>query len=168
MIALTCVLTIIVRIPSPTKGYMNLGDCSVLICGWLLGPIYGTIAGGLGSAFADFLSGYPIYIPATLIIKSIMAFIMSLVPYIFFGKENRYMRLAFGVSAVIAELFMVFGYYLYEAVVIGEGFITAFSGVFGNVAQGIAGIIGAYFILEFLSRTKVVSIYKTVGFKNKK
>lgn len=63
MIALTCVLTMAVRIPSPTKGYLNLGDCAVLFSGWLLGPIYGTVAGGVGSALADLLAGYPIIFP---------------------------------------------------------------------------------------------------------
>ena len=50
MIALTCVLTLAVKIPTPTKGYLNLGDCAVLLSGWLLGPVYGAIAGGVGSA----------------------------------------------------------------------------------------------------------------------
>ena len=36
MIALTCVLTLAVKIPTPTKGYLNLGDCAVLLSGWLL------------------------------------------------------------------------------------------------------------------------------------
>ena len=31
MIALTCVLTMVVRIPTPTKGYLNLGDAAVLL-----------------------------------------------------------------------------------------------------------------------------------------
>lgn len=56
MIALTCVLTMAVRIPSPTKGYLNLGDCAVLFSGWLLGPIYGTVAGGSRVGVSRFFS----------------------------------------------------------------------------------------------------------------
>ena len=36
--ALVCVATMVVQIPSPMQGYVNLGDCFVLLSGWLLGP----------------------------------------------------------------------------------------------------------------------------------
>ncbi len=167
MIAIICVLTIAVRIPSPTKGYMNLGDSAVLFGGWLLGPIYGTIAGGIGSALADLFAGYPVYIPGTLIIKAIMAFILSLGSYFFVGSKKKHPRIRFIVSAVIAEVFMVAGYYLYEAIAIGEGFVTAFSGVVGNTMQGIVGVAGSYFLIELLSRTDVFRLYGANGFTNK-
>lgn len=51
--ALTCVATMIIKIPSPLKGYLNLGDCVVLGCGWVLSPIYGFLSAGIGSALAD-------------------------------------------------------------------------------------------------------------------
>ena len=73
--SLVCVATMIVKIPSPMKGYLNLGDCVVLLCGWLLSPLYGFLAAGLGSALADLFSGYIIYAPATFIIKGGMALI---------------------------------------------------------------------------------------------
>ena len=38
MAALACVATMIIRIPSPMQGYVNLGDAVVLMCGWILGP----------------------------------------------------------------------------------------------------------------------------------
>ena len=41
MAALTYVATMVVQIPSPMNGYVNLGDCFVLLSGWLLGPWYG-------------------------------------------------------------------------------------------------------------------------------
>ena len=73
MAALTCVATIIIKIPSPLKGYLNLGDCVVLLAGWVLLPAYGFLSAGLGSALADLFSGYVIYAPATFIIKGCMA-----------------------------------------------------------------------------------------------
>ena len=36
--ALVCVATMVVQIPSPMQGYVNLGYCFVLLSGWLLGP----------------------------------------------------------------------------------------------------------------------------------
>ncbi len=163
-IALTCVLTIAVRIPSPTKGYMNLGDCAVLLGGFLLGPVYGTVAGGLGSALADLLAGYPMYVPGTFIIKALMALVISLVPSSLFSKKEKYTRIGFIIGSVLAEIIMVAGYYLYEAVIIGEGFAAAFAGVAGNIVQGIVGIAGAYFLTEVLSRTKVLGMFGAKGF----
>lgn len=163
-IALTCVLTMAVRIPSPTKGYLNLGDCAVLLGGFLLGPVYGTIAGGFGSALADFLAGYPIYIPGTLIIKAMMALIISLVPLFFAKSKNNFFRIGFIIFSILAELLMVAGYYLYEAVIIGEGFVAAFAGVSGNIVQGIVGIVGSYFLVELLSRTEIFTMCGSNGF----
>ena len=51
--SLTCVATMIIKIPSPLKGYMNLGDSVVLVAGWMLSPLYGFLAAGIGSALAD-------------------------------------------------------------------------------------------------------------------
>ena len=50
----TCVVTKVVKIPSPLKGYLNLGDCVVLTAGWMLSPMYGFLAAGLGSVLVAF------------------------------------------------------------------------------------------------------------------
>ena len=73
--ALCCVATMIIKIPSPLKGYLNIGDCIVLLSGWILSPLYGFLAAGLGSALADVFSGYVTYAPATFIIKGLMVLI---------------------------------------------------------------------------------------------
>ena len=44
MASLACVATMIIKIPSPLKGYLNLGDCVVLLAGWMLNPVYGFLA----------------------------------------------------------------------------------------------------------------------------
>jgi uncharacterized membrane protein len=150
MIALTCVLTAAVSIPTPTKGYLNLGDCAVLLSGWLLGPVLGPVAGGVGAALADLMVGYPVYVPGTLVIKGVMAFIAALAPCRFSENGKKHPGIGFILCAVFAEAFMTAGYWLYEAVVIGEGFAAAFAGVSGNVVQGCAGAAGAYFLAGIL------------------
>ena len=71
--ALTCVATSVIHVPIPaTNGYINLGDGMVLLGAFLLGPVYGAAAGGLGSMLADLLLGYAAYAPGTLIIKAAM------------------------------------------------------------------------------------------------
>ena len=53
MAALTCIATMIIKIPTPTFGYIHLGDGFVLLSGIILGPVSGAFAAGIGSMFAD-------------------------------------------------------------------------------------------------------------------
>ena len=99
--ALTCVATMIVKIPSPMKGYLNLGDCVVLLSGWILSPGYGFLAAGLGSALADLLSGYVTYAPATFVIKGLMA----LVAYL--GFKMLHKQLGSLVSCILSGIALI-------------------------------------------------------------
>ena len=58
--ALCTVMTLVIQVPSPVQGYVNLGDCAVLLSAWALGPLYGGAAAGTGSMLAEALmaAGY--------------------------------------------------------------------------------------------------------------
>ena len=56
MTALTCIATMVIHIPSPANGFVNLGDGFVILSGLLLGPLFGAAAAGIGSMLADLLS----------------------------------------------------------------------------------------------------------------
>ncbi len=149
--ALVCVATMVIKIPSPLKGYLNLGDCIVLMSGCLLPPAYGFLAAGLGSALADILSGYASYIPATFIIKGLMAVIAH---FIF-----KYLRkkLPFIPSAIIAgfaaETIMVAGYFLFEGIL--YGFAPSVVNIPGNIIQGIVGIIAFTALIKIFEQNKI-------------
>lgn len=69
--ALVCVATIVFSIYVPaTQGFFNIGESMVFLSALLFGPFVGAFAGGVGSALADLLLGYPHYAGATLIIKA--------------------------------------------------------------------------------------------------
>ena len=112
--ALACVATMVVKVPSPTGGYMNLGDTVVLLGGYLLGPAWGALAGSIGPALADVLLGSPIYAPATLVIKAGMA-ALAAACHQAFGKGRGPLGLA--ACGIMGELPMVVGYWLYDALV---------------------------------------------------
>ena len=105
--ALGCVGTMVLQVPSPTGGYMNLGDAVVILGAWLLGPVYGAVAGGVGPAMADLLSGYAVYVPATLVIKAVMALTAALL-YRALKKRGLFL------CAAAAEVPMVLGYWLFD------------------------------------------------------
>ena len=56
--ARTGIATMIIKFPTPTFGYIHLGDGFVLLCGVVLGPVGGALAAGIGSMFSDIFSGY--------------------------------------------------------------------------------------------------------------
>ena len=76
--ALCTIMTLVIQVPSPMQGYVNLGDCAVLLSAWVLGPLYGGAAAGVGSMLADLLSGYAHYAPGTFAIKLAMAVVAAL------------------------------------------------------------------------------------------
>ena len=138
--ALTCVMTMIVKIPVPaTGGYVNLGDCVVLLAGWVLGPMYGGAAAGLGSMLADLVSGYPLYAPGTFVIKACMA-VCAWAVFRAAAGEKRGLAARIG-GALAGEAVMVAGYFAYEGVVLGFG-LGAAAAIPGNLIQGVFGLAG--------------------------
>ena len=149
--ALCCVATMIIKIPSPMKGYLNIGDCIVLLCGWLLAPGYGFVAAGLGSALADMFSGYLTYAPATFLIKGSMA----LIAFACFKLMNKRIgRLPSQIiGAVLAEIVMVLGYYVFEGFM--YGFIPSAVNIPANAVQGAAGLILGIILVKVFERLKI-------------
>lgn len=77
--ALTCVATMSIRIPTPgTGGYIHPGDALVILSGALFGPVWGFLIAGIGSCLADLLGGYLTYVPITFLIKGLVAFSLLL------------------------------------------------------------------------------------------
>ena len=145
--ALSCVATMVVQIPSPMNGYVHLGDCFVLLSGWLLGPWWGAAAGGIGSMLADLLLGYGHYAPGTLGIRVARALVSGLV-FRAFRKD------AAGalIGGVAAEVVMVAGYFGYAALLLGKG-IGAAASVPGNLVQGAVGLVAGFLLLQVARRT---------------
>ena len=149
--ALVCVATMIIKIPSPLKGYINLGDCVVLLAGWMLSPAYGFFAAGLGSALADVFSGYFAYAPATFIIKGLMAIVAH---YGFKALHNKIGNLPSRfISGIIAEILMIAGYFVFEGFM--YGFVPSLVNIPANGVQGIAGIIIGVTLIKVFEKSKI-------------
>ena len=152
--ALTCVATMVIKIPSPLNGYINLGDCIVLLSGWLLSPVYGFFAAGLGSALADLFSGYAAYAPATFLIKGLMALIACGGVKLFQKRvDKQFSRI---ISGVTAELFMIAGYWLFEGFL--YGFISSAVNIPANGLQGLAGLILGILLIHIFEKHKIMTM----------
>ena len=150
--ALICAATMLIQIPTLTRGYVNLGDCFVMIAGWVCGGAWGFAAAGLGSALADIIAGYAVFAPGTFAVKGIMALIAALVAAAF--RHRAFLGRA--VSAVAAEIFMAFGYFAYEWLFIVGSPEGALIGIPENLIQGAVGVLSAVTVMTALERTKAL------------
>ena len=123
--------TYFLQIPAPT-GNINLGDGVILLAAVWLG--YDAILpAALASALSDLL-GYPLYAPATLVIKAAMALVAVLLMHI--APKRRAGRLA---AFAAAEMVMIVGYFCYDTILYSVG--GAFVNIAGNAVQAAAGVV---------------------------
>ncbi len=148
--ALTCVATMIIQIPSPMGGYVNLGDALVLLSGWLFGPFWGFVAGGVGSMLADVFTGYTHYAVGTLLIKGAMGLCAAWV-FPLFKKSELAGHI---VSGLGSEVIMVVGYFFYAWFILGKG-LAAASSIPGNIVQGLVGLVAAVLLVKPLKKLMV-------------
>ncbi len=156
-IALVAVSTMIIRIPVPqTNGYMNLGDSMVLLAALFFGPVGGFIAGGIGSALADILGGYPQWAPWTLIIKGFEALIVSVMAGVLKLKRGRISVLQI-TSFTLATAWMVFGYFIAETIMYDQK--VALVEVPANIIQALGSVVLATILLPLFQ--KIISTART-------
>ena len=146
--ALTTVATMVIRIPTPTLGYIHLGDGMVLICGILLGPGLGAVAAGIGSMLADLFGGYMAWVPGTFAIKALTALVGGWLYHHMVKREHMSTPVRVALCGIPAELVMVAGYFAYEVgmeLLAGSAASAAatavLAGVPFNLVQGLAGVI---------------------------
>ena len=152
--ALCTVMTLVIQVPYPMQGYVNLGDCAVLLSAWVLGPLYGGAAAGIGSMLADLL-GYPLYAPGTLVVKGLMALAAGLLFRRLRRGESSHALPALLASGAAGEVMMVAGYFLYEAAPFSVGLgLGALANVPFNLVQGVFGLVsaGAVYLALFRAR----------------
>ena len=149
--ALICVATMVVKIPTPLNGYINLGDCVILVVAFTLPCGYGFLAAAVGSCLADILSGYTAYAPATFIIKGLMVLVVFAVTKLLKTKKSNLVKV---LSGVMAEIVMVSGYYVFEGFM--YGFSASLVNIPMNAVQGVAGLILAIILIKVLEKQKLL------------
>ena len=152
--AIICIFTFAFPVPLPNKGYFNFGDCFVIMASLLLGPLWGGLAAGVGAGLSDFILGYSIYIPATFIIKWLMAVgCYFLYKFTMSAFKNKVAVSVF-LSAVVAEFIMIFGYFLFEIPLYGIG--VAIADIIGNSIQGAIGAVSSSLLYIFVYKTGIL------------
>lgn len=143
MIAFVFLMTLIPRVPIPL-GYAHLGDAAIFLVLTFVGKREGLLAGCLGSALADFISGFAIWILPTLVVKWAMAYVFWFLALR--NKKYNKFKLQTILAIILASLVMVFGYtlfgaFLYNSIAVGM------TSALPLIVEGIVNII-AFFVLE--------------------
>lgn len=149
--AIICILTFAFPIPLPNKGYFNFGDCFIIVSALCLGPVFGGMAAGVGAGLADLILGYTYYAPATFVIKWLMAAACYAVFMMIVKIHNKLDILGIVCGAVLAEIIMVAGYFLFEIPLYGIG--VALADTIGNAMQGVIGAVSGSLLYTVLHKT---------------
>ena len=141
--ALACVATMSIRIPTPgTGGYIHPGDAIVILAGIILGPVYGMLAGGIGSALSDLIGGYFVYVPITLVIKGLVALVSGLI-YQKMCRSGKKRYIAVILGGITDIVFVAGGYFICEFFLYGSRIQAgvARAVIPANIIQGVGGLI---------------------------
>lgn len=136
--AVICMGTLIFKIPMP-GGYAHLGNGMILIAGVFLTGRESMVAAGIGSAMADVLGGYYIWIIPTLIIKTVMGYIAGM-------KLNV-------AGYILATIWMIFGYFMAGIFIMGS-VSASLAQIPGLVMEGLAGIVLCMVCSMYLKKHK--------------
>jgi len=144
-IALVAIATMSLQIPIPqTRGYINLGDTLIFVFALLWGARVGALAGGLGSALADLLTGYAHWAPFTLVIKGLEGFLVGTLA----RRESTLVKRILFLS--LAGLEMVGGYFLAGSLLYGPG--VAIVEIPGNLVQAGSAILLSSLVVYAIRR----------------
>lgn len=152
----------IIKFPGPF-GYAHIGDSMIFLSVLMLGGRRGALAGGLGAAIADIVSGYTIWALPTLICKAAMALAMGTL--IRKGLPGIHGRLLWIIAAISGSLVQTVGYEIFWYFLFGKA--AAIAALPGLAFQAVSGIIIAFVLSESLQKTALKNhfIYTTNGKK---
>ena len=139
-VALTLVFTAFVNIQLPglggAGGLIHLGNVPLLIGAMIYGKRTGAIAGALGMGLFDLLSGWAMWAPCTILTCGLMGYTVGAICD---KKKTLINKL---LAVVVALMIKITGYFVFEAMIMGNGMVAALKSIPGNVVQvGVAAII---------------------------
>ncbi len=126
--AIVFIFTAYLHIPSHT-GYTHVGDGFIYLAACMLPLPYAATVGALGALLADCLTGFAIWAPGSVIIKTLAVFCFS-------RKGKKIISLRNILGLIPAWIFCIGGYYLYEAIITGN-FAVPLSGIPGYITQSV-------------------------------
>ena len=131
------------------EGYIHLGDSIIYLTACVLPFPYCIIAGALGGALADILSGYAIWSIPTMIIK-----MLNVLPFALMcrkHKSNKILSKSIVLITIISGVITILGYFIAECILYSVASATL--SLIGNTIQAVAS--GIIFIIIATSLDKI-------------
>lgn len=123
--------TFVFKVPTPI-GYIHLGDGFAYIAAVILPLPFSAIAAALGGGLSDLLGGYPVWIPATVVIKGLSVIAFD-------RKAKRLLCVRNFIALAIGAFCNIAGYYLYGSLVQGN-LTVCLAEIPLNLLQELAGV----------------------------
>lgn len=130
MTAIVFVLTSIVHIPTPARGYIHLGDSGVFFAAFAFGPWIGGVAGGVGTLLADVVGGFPLWAPFSLLIHGLQGWVVGWMSRRWPGVPGLI------ASAVVGGAIVVLGY------LVAGIFISGIGAALGELPMNVLQVVG--------------------------
>ena len=130
--ALVFVVTAYLHIPT-SNGYIHVGDGLIYLAACILPWPYAVAVGAGGALLADCLTGFAIWAPGSVIIKSLTALLFT-------SKGKKIMELRNRLMLLPAAVICAGGYYLDEAALYGN-FIAPLTGIPASLTQSITSSV---------------------------
>lgn len=148
--AVVYVFTAYLHIPSHT-GYTHVGDGFIYLAACLLPMPYAIFVGAGGALLADCLTGFAMWAPGSVIIKTLAVLCFS----------SRTKKIISGrnlLALIPASILCIGGYYLYESIITGN-FVAPLSGIPGYITQSVLSSV-LFVVLGFtFDKLKVKSMF---------
>ncbi len=155
IVALTCLITLFVRVPLPSRGHVHVGDVAVVFGGLVLGfmnPRQGIVwafgAAGIGSALADVFGGFAVFAPLTLVAKGIEGALAAFAA----TKTGPFQYILLGVGGMA----MIGAYFLGETLMPNIGLQGAVAEIPANLIQAVGGAVGGLFAAKAFKRIGMI------------
>ena len=134
------------------EGYIHLGDSMIYLTACVLPFPYCIVAGALGGALADIISGFAIWSIPTAVIKFLNA-----LPFVFFCKKSKILCKQTISMTIVSGIITILGYFVAECILysVASATLSLLGNTIQAVASGIIFIIMAHTLDKINFKSKI-------------
>lgn len=144
--AVVYVFTAYLHIPSHS-GYTHIGDGFIYLSACLLPLPYAVFTGAFGALMADCFTGFAIWAPASVIIKSVTVLFFT-------AKPQKILSIRNLIAPLPSAICCAGGYYLYDMLITGSP-AAAISGIPGYITQSLLSSVLFLLLSASLDRLNI-------------